>query len=225
MSMSMPNIDFSMSSTTSQMVQRASVGGESGFPTEGSRKYKKHSGAGNMLKKEFKLLQGKGNYRYKKGGAKQESEDGVDSFNVNIAERSSTIPGASRTGNDLNKTLREQSRDMRDLPGNRRSLASNTDFNDSLNAVTEVVCLEEEGQEPRSRPEASSRQEASSRPELEHKSSFARSLKYSRAFQQQTSTRRDAVLNDVDIEDFDDISDTPFAVNNLYGRKSGIACN
>ncbi|XP_078373945.1 uncharacterized protein LOC144657477 [Oculina patagonica] len=232
MSMSMPNIDYTTSSRTSQTVQRASLGGEGGFPTDGSTKYKKHSGAGKVLRKQLNIVQGKGNYRYKNSTARQECEDeetAVDSFTVDIAERSATIPGAGRAGSDLNKTLREQNRDigekLRDLPrsrmhgSSRRSTASNIEINDYSvaherpNPVTEVISLDDE--------------EPSSRPELEHRSSFAGSLKYSRAFQQQTSAarRRDAVLNDMDVEDFDDVADTPFAVSNFYGRKSGIACN
>lgn len=229
MSMSMPNIDYATSSAASQTIQRASLGGEGGFPPDGSTRYKKHSGAGKRLKKELKILQGKGNYRYKNSAARQEYEDEetvVDSFSVDIAERSATIPGAGRAGTDLNKTLREQNRDigskLRDLPrtrmhgSNRRSTASNIDVSDysaAPNPVTEVISLEDE--------------ETNSRPELEHRSSFAGSLKYSRAFQQQTSAarRREAMLNDMDVEDFEDVTDAPFAVSNFYGRKSGIACN
>lgn len=226
MSMSMPNIDFAASSATSQRVQRASLGGEGGFPADGSRMYKKHSGAGKMLKKEFNIMQGKGNHRYKKSGARQEYEDEetvVDSFGVDIGERSATIPGAGRAGSDLNRTLREQNRDiadkLRDLPrnrmhGSRKSTASNMDLNnhERANGVTEVISLEDE--------------EPSSRPELEHRSSFASSLKYSRAFQQNASAaRRRDVSDDVNVEDFEDVTDNPFTAGNFHGRKSGIACN
>ena len=229
MSMSMPNIDFATSSATSQKVHRASLGGEGGFPADGSTKYKKHSGAGKMLKKEFNIFQGKANRRYKKSAARQECEDEetvVDSFSVDVGQRSATIPGASRAGNDLNKALREQKRDisekLRELPrsrmhgSSRRSTASNIDLNDysvATNPITEVISLEDE------------EEEASSRPVLEHRSSFANSLKYSRAFQQQTSAARRRDAHDMDVEDFEDVTDTPFAVSNFYGRKSGIACN
>ena len=94
MSMSMPNIDFTTSSAASQRVQRASLGGEGGFPADCSRTYKKHSGGGKML-----------------------------SFGVDIGERSAAIAGAGRAGSDLNRTLREQQRDiadkLRDLPRKR----------------------------------------------------------------------------------------------------------
>lgn len=230
MSMSMPNIDISTSHVTSQKSTRHSIqGGESGFPPSGSTKYKKHSGAGKLLKKEFKILQGKANYRYKKSPSTQEldkAQTAGDSFSVNIAERSSTIPGASRGGGmDLNKVLLEQNRDIAEKikghSGNRRrSTASNVGLreysvtHEQPNDATEIVSLDEE-------------EERNSKPELEHRSSFARSLKYSRAFQQQASAvrRRDAALNDMDVEDFEEISDTPFAVNNLRGQRSGIACS
>ena len=142
--MSMPNIDFTTSSAASQRVQRASLGGEGGFPADSSRTYKKHSGGGKMLRREFNVVQGKENYRYKKSGARQEYEDEetvVDSFGVDIGERSAAIAGAGRAGSDLKRTLREQKRDivdkLRDLPRNRmhnsrKSTASNMDLNDML---------------------------------------------------------------------------------------------
>lgn len=223
MSMSMPNIDFAASSATSQRPQRVSLGGEGGFHADGFRMYKKHNGANKMSRKEFNNVQGKGNYRYRKNGSRQEYEDevtAVDSFGVDIGERSATIPGAGRTGSDLNRTFREQNRDIADLPrsrmhGGSRSTASNIDLlNDyeRANGITEVISLEDE--------------EPISRPELEHRSSFAGSLKYSRAFQQNASAaqRRD-MSDDLDVEDFEDVTDTPFAVSKFHGRKNGIVCN
>lgn len=222
MSMSMPNIDFAASSATSQRPQRVSLGAERGFPADGSKMYKKHSGAEKMSRKEFNNVQGKGNYRYRKSGSRQEYEDEetvVDSFGVDVGERSATIPGAGRAGSDFNRTFREQNRDIAELPrnrmhGGRRSTASNMDLNDyeRANGITEVISLEDE--------------EPSSRPELEHRSSFAGSLKYSRAFQQNASVaRRRDMSDDLDVEDFEDVTDTPFAVSKFHGRKNGIVCN
>lgn len=222
MSMSMPNIDFAASSATSQRPQRVSLGAERGFPADGSKMYKKHSGAEKMSRKEFNNVQGKGNYRYRKSGSRQEYEDEetvVDSFGVDVGERSATIPGAGRAGSDFNRTFREQNRDIAELPrnrvhGGRRSTASNMDLNDyeRANGITEVISLEDE--------------EPSSRPELEHRSSFAGSLKYSRAFQQNASAaRRRDMSDDLDVEDFEDVTDTPFAVSKFHGRKNGIVCN
>ena len=230
-SMSMPNIDFATSTAaaTSQTFPRASLGGEGGFPAEGSKKYKKHSGASKMLKKEFKLLQGKGNYRYQKKATNdsveevRQEETNVDTFNnedLEVSSRSMLPPRPSYTGRSLNKTLREQNQDisdkLRDLPrsrihGSRRSTSSNLDNNFCDNS--EVISLDEE--------------EPTSRPELEHRSSFARSLKYSRAFQQKNSAqRRDIVLNDMECEEFEEIPDAPFAAAfNFYGRRSGIVCS
>ena len=207
MSMSMPNIDFAASSATSQRVQRVSLGGEGGFPADSSKIYKKHSGA-----------QSKGNNRYRKSNSKQEYED-QDTVGVDIGERSATIPGAGRAGSDLNRTLREQNRDITDLPrsrmhGGRKNTASNMDLSDyeHTNGITEVISLEDE--------------EPSSRPEMEHRSSFAGSLKYSRAFQQNASAaRRRDMSDDMNVEDFEDVTDSPFAVNKFHGRKGGIACN
>lgn len=207
MSMSMPNIDFASSSTTSQRVQRVSLGGEGGFPADSSKMYKKHSGA-----------QSKGNYRYRKSNSEQEYED-QETVGVDIGERSATIPGAGRAGSDLNRTLREQNRDTADIPrsrmhGGRKNTASNMDISDHerTNGITEVISLEDE--------------EPSSRPEMEHRSSFAGSLKYSRAFQQNASAaRRRDMSDDMNVEDFEDVTDSPFAVNKFHGRKSGIACN
>lgn len=220
--MSMPNIDFAASSATSQRPQRVSLGAERGFPADGSKMYKKHSGAEKMSRKEFNNVQGKGNYRYRKSGSRQEYEDEetvVDSFGVDVGERSATIPGAGRAGSDFNRTFREQNRDIAELPrnrmhGGRRSTASNMDLNDyeRANGITEVISLEDEG--------------PSSRPELEHRSSFAGSLKYSRAFQQNASAaRRRDMSDDLDVEDFEDATDTPFAVSKFHGRKNGIVCN
>jgi len=220
--MSMPNIDFAASSATSQRPQRVSLGAERGFPADGSKMYKKHSGAEKMSRKEFNNVQGKGNYRYRKSGSRQEYEDEetvVDSFGVDVGERSATIPGAGRAGSDFNRTFREQNRDIAELPrnrvhGGRRSTASNMDLNDyeRANGITEVISLEDE--------------EPSSRPELEHRSSFAGSLKYSRAFQQNASAaRRRDMSDDLDVEDFEDVTDTPFAVSKFHGRKNGIVCN
>lgn len=220
--MSMPNIDFAASSATSQRPQRVSLGAERGFPADGSKMYKKHSGAEKMSRKEFNNVQGKGNYRYRKSGSRQEYEDEetvVDSFGVDVGERSATIPGAGRAGSDFNRTFREQNRDIAELPrnrmhGGRRSTASNMDLNDyeRANGITEVISLEDE--------------EPSSRPELEHRSSFAGSLKYSRAFQQNASVaRRRDMSDDLDVEDFEDVTDTPFAVSKFHGRKNGIVCN
>lgn len=222
MSMSMPNIDFAASSATSQRPQRVSLGAERGFPADGSKMYKKHSGAEKMSRKEFNNVQGKGNYRYRKSGSRQEYEDEetvVDSFGVDVGERSATIPGAGRAGSDFNRTFREQNRDIAELPrnrvhGGRRSTASNMDLNDyeRANGITEVISLEDE--------------EPSSRPELEHRSSFAGSLKYSRAFQQNASAaRRRDMSDDLDVEDFEDVTDTPFTVSKFHGRKNGIVCN
>lgn len=222
MSMSMPNIDFAASSATSQRPQRVSLGAERGFPADGSKMYKKHSGAEKMSRKEFNNVQGNGNYRYRKSGSRQEYEDEetvVDSFGVDVGERSATIPGAGRAGSDFNRTFREQNRDIAELPrnrmhGGRRSTASNMDLNDyeRANGITEVISLEDE--------------EPSSRPELEHRSSFAGSLKYSRAFQQNASAaRRRDMSDDLDVEDFEDVTDTPFAVSKFHGRKNGIVCN
>lgn len=222
MSMSMPNIDFAASSATSQRPQRVSLGAERGFPADGSKMYKKHSGAEKMSRKEFNNVQGKGNYRYRKSGSRQEYENEetvVDSFGVDVGERSATIPGAGRAGSDFNRTFREQNRDIAELPrnrmhGGRRSTASNMDLNDyeRANGITEVISLEDE--------------EPSSRPELEHRSSFAGSLKYSRAFQQNASAaRRRDMSDDLDVEDFEDVTDTPFAVSKFHGRKNGIVCN
>lgn len=220
--MSMPNIDFAASSATSQRPQRVSLGAERGFPADGSKMYKKHSGAEKMSRKEFNNVQGKGNYRYRKNGSRQEYEDEetvVDSFGVDVGERSATIPGAGRAGSDFNRTFREQNRDIAELPrnrvhGGRRSTASNMDLNDyeRANGITEVISLEDE--------------EPSSRPELEHRSSFAGSLKYSRAFQQNASAaRRRDMSDDLDVEDFEDVTDTPFTVSKFHGRKNGIVCN
>lgn len=217
MSMSMPNIDFAASSATLQRPQRISLGGEGGFPADGSRMYKKHSGADKMLRKEFNNVQGKENYRYRKSGSRQDYED-EETVGVDIGERSATIPGAGRTGSDLNKTFREQNRDIADLPrsrmhGGRKSTASNMDLNDyeRANGITEVISLEDE--EP-------------SRPEPEHRSSFAGSLKYSRAFQQNASAaQRRCMSDDLDVQDFEDVTDTPFAVSKFHGRKNGIVCN
>jgi len=220
--MSMPNIDFAASSATSQRPQRVSLGAERGFPADGSKMYKKHSGAEKMSRKEFNNVQGKGNYRYRKSGSRQEYEDEetvVDSFGVDVGERSATIPGAGRAGSDFNRTFREQNRDIAELPrnrmhGGRRSTASNMDLNDyeRANGITEVISLEDE--------------EPSSRPELEHRSSFAGSLKYSRAFQQNASAaRRRDMSDDLDVEDFEDVTDAPFAVSKFHGRKNGIVCN
>ena len=222
MSMSMPNIDFAASSATSQRPQRVSLGGEAGFPVDGSRMYKKHSGAEKMSRKEFNNVQGKGNYRYRKSGSRQEYEDEetvVDRFGVDIGERSATIPGAGRAGSDMNRTFKEQNRDISELPRNRmhvgrKSTASNMDLNEyeRANGITEVISLEDE--------------EPSSRPESEHRSSFAGSLKYSRAFQQNASAaRRRDMSEDLDVEDFEDVTDTPFAVSKFHGRKNGIVCN
>ena len=222
MSMSMPNIDFAASSGTSQRPQRVSLGGDGGFPADGFRIYKKHSGADKMSRKEFSNVQGKGNYRYRKSGSGQgykDEETVVDSFGVDVGERSATIPGAGRTGSDLNRTFREQNRDIADLPrskmhNDRKSTASNMDLNDyeRANGITEVISLEDE--------------EPSSRPELEHRSSFAGSLKYSRAFQQNASAaQRQNMSDDLDVEDFEDVTDTPFAVSQFQGRKNGIVCN
>jgi len=218
MSMSMPNIDFASSSTTSQRVQRGSLGGEGGFPADSSKMYKKHSGAAKMSGKDFNSAQSKGNYRYRKSSSKQEYED-QETVGVDIGERSATIPGAGRAGSDLNRTLREQNRDISDLPrgrmhGGRKNTASNMDLSDyeRTNGITEVISLEDE--------------EPSSRPEMEHRSSFAGSLKYSRAFQQNASAaRRRDTSDDMNVEDFEDFTDSPFAVNKFHGRKSGIACN
>lgn len=222
MSMSMPNIDFAASSATSQRPQRVSLGAERGFPADGSKMYKKHSGAEKMSRKEFNNVQGKGNYRYRENGSRQEYEDEetvIDSFGVDVGERSATIPGAGRAGSDFNRTFREQNRDIAELPrnrvhGGRRSTASNMDLNDyeRANGITEVISLEDE--------------EPSSRPELEHRSSFAGSLKYSRAFQQNASAaRRRDMSDDLDVEDFEDVTDTPFTVSKFHGRKNGIVCN
>ena len=214
--MSMPNIDFAASSAP-QRVQCVTLGGEGGFPADSSRMYKKRSGAERMSRKEFNNAQGKGNYRYSTSSSRQEYEDqetAVDSFGADVGERSATIPGAGRAGSDLNRT-----RDISDLPRNRRhgdrkSTASNMNLNDyeRANGITEVISLEDE--------------EPGSRPELEHRSSFAGSLKYSRAFQQNASaSRRRDMSDDIDVEDFEDVTDTPFAVSKFHGRKNGIACN
>ena len=226
MSMSMPNIELASSSApSSQTFPRTSEGGEGRFPADGSRRYKKHSGAGKVLKKELQLLKGKRNYRYENSATKGSvermgrEETAVNDFEV--SSRSTLPPRPTYTSSDLNKTLREQNRDiaskLRDIPRNRmhenrRSTLSDLDSS-SYDDAPEVISLDDE--------------EPSSRPELEHRSSFARSLKYSRAFQQKNSThRRDVVLNDVECEDFEaEIPDAPFAVSNFYGRKGGIACN
>lgn len=211
--MSMPNIDVSVAASQmsdGNFIQR----GEDGFPPSGSKKQTKHSKPGKLLKKEFKILKGRGNHRYRNNSSSQElgkEERADDSFMVNIAERSSTIPGASRGGIDLNKSL---------SGSRRRSTASNIGLHeypvsrDYPNDSTEIISLDEE-------------EERASKPELEHRSSFARSLKYSRAFQQQASAarRREAAGNDIDVEDFEETSDTPFAVSNFHGQKRGIACN
>ena len=220
--MSMPNIDFATSSTTSHRPQRVSLGGEGRFPADGLRMYKKHSGMEKMSRKEFNNVQGKGNYRYRKSGSRQEHEDEetvVDSFGVDIGERSATMPGAGRAESDMNRNLRGQNRNIADLPrnrmhGGRKSRASNMDLYDyeRVNGITEVISLEDE--------------EPSSRPELEHRSSFAGSLKYSRAFQQNASAaRRGNMSDDLDVEDFEDVTETPFAVSKFHGRKNGIVCN
>ena len=227
MSMSMPNIELASSSApTSQTFPRTSQGGESGFPADGSRRFKKHSGAGKALKKEFQLLKGKRNYRYQNGGFEERmtrEETVVCDFgnDLEVSSRSALPPRPSHTGSDLNKTLRERNRDiaskLRDIPKNRMDenrRNTMSDLDSSLHDdAPEVISLDDE--------------EPTSRPELEHRSSFARSLKYSRAFQQKNSAhRRDVVLNDVECEDFEaEIPDAPFAVSNFYGRKSGIACN
>lgn len=213
--MSMPNIDISTLNMASQIADGNFIQtGEGGFPPSGSTKLRKHSGPGKLLKKEFKILKGKGNHRYKNSPSSQElvkEERAEGSFKVNIAERSSTIPGANRGGIDLSNTL---------SGSRRRSTASNIGLHeysvsrDQPNDDTEIISLDED-------------EERTSKPELEHRSSFARSLKYSRAFQQQASAarRRDAAGNDMDVEDFEETSDTPFAVSNFHRQKSGIACN
>ena len=225
--MSMPNIDFATASAaTSQTFPRTSQGGEGGFPLDGSKRYKKHSGASKMFRREFKLMKGKGNNRYKNSAARQESENRVtqeenvvDSLcndDVEVLSPLTLLPRPDHAS-DLNRTLREQNRDiankLRDLPNNRMHDSRRSNPENSLcGKAPEVVDLVEE---------------PSSRPELEHRSSFAGSLKYSRAFQQKNSTshRRDVVLHDVECEDVEEITDAPFAVTNFYGCKSGIACN
>lgn len=220
MSKSMPNIDFTASSVaTSQTFPRSSQGGEGGFPVDGSKRYKKHSGPGRMLKKEFKIIQGKANYRYKNSDGVTREETAVDSFDnddFEVNSRSTLPPRPSYAGSDLNKTLRDQNRDiankLKDLPGSNRKSTSSYVDNGSCEDSPEMVSLDQE--------------EPNSRPELEHRSSFSRSLKYSRAFQQKASAAQRMVLNDVECEDVDEIADAPFAVTNLNGpRKSGIACN
>ena len=227
--MSMPNIEYATSSTaTSQTFPRTSQGGEGGFPVDGSKKYKKHSGAGKMLKKEMKLLKGKGNYRYGNSAARQESEYDakneetvVDSFcndDIEGRSRATLPPRPNYTGRDLNRTMRDQSRDsadrLRDQPRqrvheNRRSGVRNSLCDDA----PEVVDLQDD--------------EQGSRPELEHRSSFARSLKYSRAFQQQKSAshRQDIVIDDMESEDLEEAPNVPFTVSQFYGRRNGIACS
>lgn len=227
LSMSMPNIEYATSSTaTSQTFPRTSQGGEGGFPVDGSKKYKKHSGAGKMLKKEIKLLQGKGNYRYGNSAVRQESEydardeeTAVDSFcNDDGGSRATLPPRPNYTGRDLNRTMRDQSRDgadrLRDQPTQRVYESRGSGVRNSLrDDAPEVVDLQDD--------------EQSSRPEIEHRSSFARSLKYSRAFQQQKSAshRQDIVIDDMESEDLEEAPNVPFTVSQFYGRKSGIACS
>lgn len=222
MSMSMPNIELSTSSApTSQTFPRTSQGGEGGFPADGSRRYKKHRGAGSIVKGELKIIRGKANYRYRKSATEETT---VDVFNSDIDVSSpATLPPRPRyAGSDLNVALREQNRDIaskiKALPRNRMQDNRRNTMNHSDSSlrddVPEVTSLNDE--------------ETTSRPEMEHRSSFSRSLKYSRAFQQKNSAqRRDIVLNDTECEDLEteDLTTVPCTVSNFYGRTTGIACN
>lgn len=181
-----------------------------------------------MLKKEMKLLQGKGNYRYGNSAARRDSEyDARNDETVVASFCNDDIEGRSRatlpprpnyTGRDLNRTMRDQSRDSADrlrnqptqrVHENRRSGVRNSLCDDA----PEVVDLQDD--------------EQGSRPELEHRSSFARSLKYSRAFQQQRSAshRQDIVIDDMESEDLEEAPNVPFTVSQFYGRRNGIACS
>lgn len=181
-----------------------------------------------MLKKEMKLLQGKGNYRYGNNAARQESdydarneETVVASFckdDIEGSLRATLPPRPNYTGRDLSRTMRGQSRDsadrLRDQPTQRVHESRRSGVRKSLcDDAPEVVDLQDD--------------EQSSRPELELRSSFARSLKYSRTFQQQKSAshRQDIVIDDMESEDLEEAPNVPFTVSQFYGRNSGIACS
>ena len=70
--MSMPNIDISTLNMASKIADGNFIQtGEGGFPPSGSTKLRKHSGPGKLLKKEFKILKGKGNHRYRNSPSSQ----------------------------------------------------------------------------------------------------------------------------------------------------------
>lgn len=219
MSMSMPNIEFSTSSSaTSHTFPRSSLGGDGVFATNEPRRYKKLSGPKKLIKSELKLVKGKANLRYQ-NTATEVSGDQVRRLETAVddsesSSRSTLPPRSAHVRGDLNTT--DIARKTRALPRDglkesRMSRMSRTDMN-SIDDAPEVVPLNED---------------PISRPELEHRSSFASSLKYSRAFQQKNAAqRRDVVLNDLEFEEFEaELPEAPFAVSNSCVHKTGIPCN
>ncbi|XP_068697632.1 uncharacterized protein [Montipora foliosa] len=218
MSMSMPNIESTSSSATSHTFPRSSLGGDGGFATNEPRRYKKLSGPKKLIKRELKLVKGKANLRYQ-NTATEVSGDQVRRLETAVDDSESTSrstlpPRSAHVRGDLNTT--DIARKTRALPRDglnesRMSRMSRTDMN-SIDDAPEVVPLNED---------------PISRPELEHRSSFASSLKYSRAFQQKNAAqRRDVVLNDLEFEEFEaELPEAPFAVSNSSVHKTGIPCN
>lgn len=210
LSMSMPNIEFSGASSASS---RSQGGDGSSEP----RRQKKHSGPGRLLRKEFKLMKGKANTRYKNSAAADVSgREGTSVDDVMVISSSTLPPNSTHRGSDFHTTGNEHhsgeiATKSRALPRggtkesrrNTRSRASAS----SIDYVPEVVSWDDE------------------EPSLEPRSSFVSSLKYSRAFQRRnTAQKQDVVVNDLECEEVDtEIPDVPFSVSNLL--QTGIVCN
>ena len=238
MSLSMPNIDHDTSSVTSSQATPSSKNGEEGAPsfTEGHKKYRKHRGAVELLRKEFKVLRGKTNKRYDDRATKKEHEE-ASRFEGTTVETLCGLPfhraesdfsEANRANDAFRQTRREQNRDLACKP----QLLSHRSLNSSKKSMANErhagvngrsIPLEIRSTSDEDEDEASCDERGSLRP------SFCRSLKYSRAFQHNLNQGqvlgREVVFNDFDDGDVEEIAEIPFVVNNIYARgRSGITC-
>lgn len=207
LSMSMPNIEFSGSSpTSSHTFPRTSLGGDG---SSEPRRQKKHSGPGRLLRKEFKLMKGKPRTRYQNSAAADVSQREDTAVDDVMAISSSTLPPNSmHRRSDFHTTGNERHTGALPRGGvkERRNTTSHVSAS-SIDYAPEVVSSDDKEPSP------------------EPRSSFASSLKYSRAFQRRnTAQKNDVVVNDLECEELDrGTPDVPFAVSNLL--QTGIVCN
>lgn len=152
LSMSMPNIEFSgSSSASSRTFPLTSQGGDG---SSEPRRQKKHSGPGRLLRKEFKLMKGKLNTRYQNSSTADVSGREDTAVDDVMAISSSTLPpNSTHRGSDFHTPGNEQhggeiATKSRALPRagtkeSRRNMRSRASAS-SIDYVPEVVLLDDE---------------------------------------------------------------------------------